>query len=125
MTLILGLGETVCDEFTDITSRVQSGTLNGNVMYSCGVTVRDRLTAEFHSSASACSPYIGSRLTSTVPALVPAVRSVRLLSRHTPVEMGVSAGGFSVLVTLVGMGACDGSTTITIAIGNGDNSKGL
>jgi len=29
----------VCDEFTDITSRVQSGTLNGNVMYSCGVTV--------------------------------------------------------------------------------------
>jgi len=29
----------VCDEFTDITSRVQSGTLNGNLMYSCGVTV--------------------------------------------------------------------------------------
>ena len=85
----------------------------------------NRLTAEFHSSASACSPYIGSRLTSTVPALVPAVRSVRLLSRHSPVETGVPAGGFSVLAILVGMGSCDGSTTITIAIGNDDNSKGF
>jgi hypothetical protein len=125
MTLIMGLGKIVCDEFTDITSRVQSGTLNGNLMYSCGVTVRDRLTAEFHSSASACSSYIGSRLTLTVPASVPAVRSARLLSQHMPAEMGVPVGGFSVLATPGGMGLLDGSTTIITAFGNGDNSKGL
>lgn len=69
MTLTMGFGGTVCDEFTDISSRVQSGTLNGNLMYSCGITVCDHLTAEFHSIASACSLYIGSRLTSTVPAM--------------------------------------------------------
>jgi hypothetical protein len=69
MTLIMGFGGTVCDEFTDITSRVQSGTLNGNLMYSCGITVRDHLTAELHSIVSACSSYIGSRLTSTAPAM--------------------------------------------------------
>lgn len=50
MTLIMGLGETVCDEFTDITPFVQSSTLNGHVMYSCGITVRDRLTLDFYSS---------------------------------------------------------------------------
>lgn len=104
----------MCDEFTDISSRVQSGTLNGNLMYSCGVTVSG--TAESYSRYAIYSPFLRSRLILTVLVM----SSMRFLSPHTPVGMVGPALGFSVLVIPGSMGFCRVLTTITIAIGKGD-----